>query len=189
MFPSYIEHPRNCKFEGQDGDEKILLMLRAHPITNLAWIITAILIFLLPFLVAWLLPILGVNLSFIPQTTKTSFLIINYLLVMVISFEGFLHWYFNVTLVTNKKVLDIDFTSLLYKSVSLAPLKNIEETDSTVAGLAGTIFHYGDVTIQTAGAKVAIEMVKVPKPAIVADLILDLAQKPHHHVTHEEGNI
>lgn len=187
MFPSYIDHPKNCKFEGQDSDEIILLMLRAHPITNLGWIIPALIFFILPFITTKTVSLLGFSTNFVPETVALSFLIINYLLVLVISFEGFLHWYFNVTLITNKKVVDVDFNSLLYKSVSLAPLDKIEETDSTITGFLGTIFHYGDVTIQTAGAKVAIEMVKIPKPAIVADLILDLTQKTHRHIT-EGGN-
>ena len=43
-------------------------------------------------------------------------------------FEGFLNWYFNVTLITDQKIVDIDFEYLLYKAVNLAPLSKIEET-------------------------------------------------------------
>ena len=178
MFPSYIQNPQNCRFEGQDSDENILLMLRAHPVTNFSWIIPATLIFLVPFLISRVVPFLGFNINFFPETTMLAFLIINYLIVLVIVFEGFLYWYFNVTLITNEKVVDVDFSSVLYRSVDLAPLDKIEEADSTIAGFIGTIFNFGNVSVQTAGAKVAIEMKNVPKPAIVADLILDLAKKP-----------
>lgn len=182
MFPSYIEHPQKCLFEGQDPNEKILLLLRAHPITNIPWVVLAIFIFAVPFVMPAFIPLTGVDLTLIPQTFVTILLIINYLLVLTLVFEGFLNWYFNVTIITNEKVVDIDFEHLLYKGVDLAPLSKIEETDSVTAGIIGTIFNFGNVSVQTAGAKVAIEMKNVPKSAMVADMILDLAGKPHEHI-------
>lgn len=182
MFPAYVERPTNCRFEGQDPDEKILLLLRAHPITNLSWISFAVVMFLVPFFIPFLAPFLGFNLSVLPQSFLLVFLIIDYLLVLIIVFEGFLEWFFNATIITDKKVIDIDFSYLLFKSVDLAPLSKIEETDSITAGLIGTIFNFGTVTIQTAGATVAIEMTNIPRPAIVADMVLDLIGKPHEHI-------
>lgn len=182
MFSSYIQHPQNCRFEGQDPNEKILLLLRAHPITNIPWTAFAFLLFFLPFFIPMIANFTNFNLNFIPQSFQTIYLIINYLLIMVIIYEGFLYWYFNVTLITNEKIVDIDFEQLLYKAVDLAPLPKIEETDSTVAGIIGTIFNFGNVTVQTAGANVAIEMKNIPNPGVVADLILDLAGKRHEHI-------
>lgn len=187
MFPSYVENPQNCRFEGQDLEEKILLLLRAHPITNFPWIFFALLLFILPLIIPDITSYLGVNLISIPGTYLTILLIINYLLVLIIVFEGFLYWYFNITLITDQKVIDIDFEPILYKGVELAPLSKIEETDSTTTGIFGTFFHFGNVAVQTAGAKVAIEMINIPKPALVADLILDLARKPHEHIGPEKG--
>ncbi len=182
MFSAYIERPTNCRFEGQDPDEKILLLLRAHLITNLPWIIFAVFVFIIPFIIPKLAPYIGFNLALIPQSFLLVFLIIDYLLVLVIVFEGFLGWYFNATVITNEKVIDIDFEHLLYKAVDLAPLSKIEEADSIIAGIVGTIFNFGNVSIQTAGAKVAIEMTNIPRPAVVADMVLDLIGKPHEHI-------
>ncbi len=181
MFPAYVENPTDCRFEGQDPDEKILLLVRAHPVTNIPWISLATVIFLIPFSLpvtsGLLTSFIGFNLYSIPDTILSSFLIINYLLVLVIAFEGFLYWYFNVHLITDQKVIDFAFESVLYKSVDLAPLSKIEETDSNIAGIVGTIFNFGTVSVQTAGAKVAIEMRNVPHPSEIADLILDLSRK------------
>ena len=182
MFNAYIQNPQNHQFEGQDPNEKILLLLRAHPITNIPWIFLSILLFLLPFFAPGITLFFGFNLNSVPQTFLLIFLIINYMLTLLIAYEGFLHWYFNVDLITNEKVVDIDFEHLLYKAVDLAPLSKIEEADSVTAGIFGTIFNFGNVSIQTAGAKVAIEMKNIPKSAHVADLILDLAKVPHEHL-------
>lgn len=185
MFPSYIERPQHCRFEGQDPGEKILLLLRAHPITNLPWIISAILVFAVPFVALRVASLVGFNFSSLSQNLLLILLIINYLLVFIIVFEGFLGWYFNATIITNEKVIDFDFENLLYKGVDLAPLPKIEETDSVTAGIAGTIFNFGNVKVQTAGANVAIEMKNIPRPAVVADMILDLIGKPHEHIIPE----
>lgn len=181
MFSSYIENPQHCRFEGQDPNEKILLLLRAHPITNLPWMFFALFFFFIPFLAVRYVPtIFGFSFNLIPDVYLAALVIIDYLLVLIIVFEGFLYWYFNINLITDQKVIDIDFEPVLYKGVELAPLLKIEEVDSTTLGIVGTFFHFGNVAVQTAGAKVAIEMRNIPRPALVADLILDLARKPHH---------
>lgn len=182
MLSSYIERPQYCRFEGQDPNEKILLLLRAHPITNIPWVIFAVFVFAIPFVTPQAALFASLPLALVPQSFILILLVINYLLVLVIVFEGFLGWYFNVTLVTNEKVVDVDFAYLLYKAVDLAPLSKIEETDSVTAGILGTIFNFGNVRVQTAGASVAIEMRKIPRPAVVADMILDLIGKPHDHI-------
>ena len=188
MFPAYIVRPENCQFEGQDPNEKILLLLRAHPITNVPWIFLALILSIFPFFLPKLLPFTGLNLNLIPVAFQLMFVIMNYLLVTIIAFEGFLNWYFNVTLITDGKIVDIDFAHLLYKAVNLAPLPKIEETDSVTAGILGTIFNFGNVKVQTAGENVAIEMKNVPFAASVADMILDLAGKPHEHILGPDGS-
>ncbi|MBI2039670.1 PH domain-containing protein [Candidatus Microgenomates bacterium] len=179
MFSSYIENPQNCNFEGQDADEKILLLLRAHPITNLSWIIPAILLFLIPFFLPRVSQAVGFDLSLLPETFLILILIINYLLVLVVVFEGFLFWYFNVYIVTDKNIVDIDFHSLLFKNIDMAPLRNVEDTSSSMGGILQTIFHFGNVFVQTAGATKNIDFIDVPLPHKVADFILDQAHKKY----------
>lgn len=188
MLHSYVEHPVNFRFEGQDPNEKILLLLRAHPITNLNWIIGALVLFFLPFFMPVILKILNLDLAGIPSNLPVLFLIINYLLVLVIVFEGFLQWYFNVYIVTEKNIVDVDFHSLLFKNIDVAPLRNIEDTSSSMGGIFNSIFHYGNVFIQTAGNARNIDFHSVPRPHHVADFILDRAHEqygkdrnaPHH---------
>lgn len=177
MFSSYIERPTDCRFEGQDPGEKILLLLRAHPITNLGWIIPAVLLFFVPFFLADILRFLNLDPATIPSTYGMLFLIINYLLVLIIVFEGFLYWYFNVYIVTEKNIIDVDFHSILFKNIDVAPLRNIEDTSSSMGGILNSIFHYGDVFIQTAGTTKNIDLHAVQKPHYVADFILDEAHK------------
>ncbi len=177
MFPSFVEHPKNCRFSGQDPDEEILLILRAHPITTLKWIVPAILVFLLPFYFGAIMNFLRIDLSFVPTSFSVVFLIINFLLVLVIVFEGFLGWYFNVNILTNKKLIDIDFYSILLKHLDQALLRDVQESTSKVGGIFGMFFNYGDVLVKTAASEESIDYINVPHPDRAADIIMDEALK------------
>ncbi len=179
MFPSYIQNPQNCSFEGQDTDEKILLLLRAHPITNIPWIVLSIIIFFIPFFASKITLFFGLDLNILPQTYLLIFLIINYLLVLIIVYEGFLNWYFNVYIVTDKNIVDVDFHSILFKNIDVAPLRNIEDASSSMGGILHSIFNYGNVFVQTAGTGQNIDFISVSKPHQVTDFILDEAHKIH----------
>lgn len=181
MFPSFVQDPQNCRYEGQDVDEKIVLLLRAHPITNLSWIFFALLVFLIPFWLPGVIRLFNLDFSFIPPTFALVFLIINYLLVLVIVFEGFLGWYFNVNIITDRRIVDVDFNSLLHRNIDLAPLSSVEETSSSMGGILKAIFHYGNVHVQTAGSKQTIEFLNVPDPHKVSDIILDLLHQSKKH--------
>lgn len=174
---AYTENPQNCSFEGQEADEKTLLLLRAHPITNLPWIILAIFLFFLPFFLPTILSFSTLDLSFVPQSFRLTFLLINYLLTLVVVFEGFLFWYFNVYIVTDKNIVDVNFHSILFKNIYVVPLKNVVDISSSMGGLLQAIFHYGNVFVQTAGATKNIDFIDVPMPHRVADFILDHAHK------------
>ena len=177
MFSSYVENPTHCSFEGQNPEEKILLLLRAHPITNLSWILLTLLTLSLPFIIPRFLPFLGIQPNSIPYSYWLTFLIMDFLLALTIIFEGFLYWYFNVYIVTDKNIIDVDFHSILFKNIDVAPLRNIEDTSSSMGGILNSIFHYGDVFIQTAGSSRNIDLHSVPRPHHVADFILDEAHK------------
>lgn len=177
MFPAFIKNPKNCRYQGQDENENIILLLRAHPITNLPWIILAIFIFFIPFLIPKFTLLLRLDFSFVPQNFSSVLLIINYLLILIIVFEGFLGWYFNVNILTDKKIVDIDFNSILSKNIDLALLRDVQESNSTLSGVIGMIFNFGDVFVQTAASKESIDFKKVPFPDLVSDIVMDHALK------------
>ena len=177
MFPAFIKNPQNCHYQGQDDDENILLLLRAHPITNLSWILLSIFIFFIPLLVPKFILLLNLDFSFVPQNFSLVLIIINYLLILVIVYEGFLGWYFNVNLLTDKKIVDIDFNSVLSKNIDVALLRDVQESSSHLAGIVGMIFNFGDVFVQTAASKESIDLKDIPHPDIVSDIIMDEALK------------
>ena len=63
----------------------------------------------------------------IPTNFKFVFIMIWYLISMAYTLESFLTWFFNVYIVTDERIIDIDFYNLTYKEVSDANLDKIED--------------------------------------------------------------
>ncbi|MBI2620946.1 PH domain-containing protein [candidate division WWE3 bacterium] len=176
MWEAFWRYPKSTHFDGEDSGEEILLVLRRHLITNLGWIVVSIALVILPTVSKPLLLSLGIGhaSTFSPSFTfiLTSFW---YLFAFGFIFENFLLWFFNVYIVTNKRIVDMDFGGILFRNISDAPLRNIEDVTHTISGAAQVIFNYGNVAIQTAGEQRELEFELVPRPARVQDIISDLA--------------
>jgi hypothetical protein len=86
-------------------------------------------------------------------------------------------WFFNVGIVTNQRIIDIDLHSILYKEVTMAIIKKIEDVTSKSGGFFSSVFNYGNVFVQTAGTEANIEFMNIPKPSEAAKIINSLLQK------------
>lgn len=182
LYSSYVKDPVGVCFTGEDSDEKILLVLRKHVITNLRWILGTILLFNAPVIAAAVLRVNGVtSLDFMPLTFRFIGLTLWYIISFGYFFTSFLIWFFSTYIVSDKRVVDIDFHGFIHRSFSEALLSNIEDLTHRVSGATQVIFHFGTVDIQTAGESREIEFEKVPNPAHVQDFISDLTAKFHHH--------
>lgn len=175
LLGQFVKKPSGVRFDGQDDGEEILLFLRQHIIVNIRWIlITGLLFFSIPIL-EFLLGLGGTSLSqILPKNYYFIVRLFLYLFTFGYFFENFLNWYFNSYIVTNKRVVDIDFYGLTHRRFSEAPLRNIEDVTNNISGAAQVIFHYGDVSIQTAAETKEIVFENVPNPDRVQDVLSDL---------------
>lgn len=175
MALSFIRNPSDMGFDGEDQDENIILLLRRHLITNLDWVLISVFLFLIPNLTLLFFNFLGIRTPAFLSIRLISVLnIFWYLFTLGYIFENFLNWFFNIYIVTNKRIIDMDFYGLLHRSISEAPLSNIEDVTHNISGAAQIIFNYGDVIIQTAGEKREFDFTSVPNPNRVQDIISDL---------------
>lgn len=166
---SIVYCPENLKFETMDNEEKVVLFLRKHPITNLGWILMSILLFSAPSLVS-----LTSILNGVPDNFKFVFFLIWYLVSIAYVLESFLTWFFNVYIVTDERIVDIDFYNLIYKEVSDANIDKIQDVTYKMGGVVRTLFNYGDVLIQTASEVPNFEFLAVPYPDKIAKILQDL---------------
>lgn len=168
-FAAYYYHPHKIWFETQEKEEKIVLFLRQHPIVNIPWIAIAILLSIAPF---FLIP--SPFVSFLPQNFQFIAVLLWYLLVLAFILEGALSWIFNVYIVTDERIIDVDFYNLIHRDISDAKIDKIQDVSIRVGGVAGTIFNFGDVRIQTAGEIPNFEFKAVPNPNQVGRVLQEL---------------
>lgn len=169
---SYLDHP-DIKFETYEQGEKVVLLLRSHPFTQIGWILYSIFLFLFllimnPFISGFLKP---------PQLFMVNIMSLVFIAAYV--WFSFLNWYFNVGIVTNKRIIDIDFSGILYKEVTVARQDKIEDITIKSGGYFEAFFDYGVIFIQTAGMETNIEFHDVPRPSEAVKIINNLLGKRH----------
>lgn len=174
LLSSYCENPDKVTFTEAEPDEEIILFLRRHFITNIPWIITTILLLFVPALLNLFLETFSVNISFLPTNSFLLLTIFYYLLVFAYGIVCYFTWFFNISLITQKRVIDIDFSDLVYKNVAATKMDLVQDASYTQVGVIRSVFNYGDVIIQTAGSMENFDLSAVPHPDKVIRLVENL---------------
>jgi len=145
QWGSFMAGSDELKFESQQEDEKVVILGRRHPITNLGWITIISFALFIPFF--WnefpFIQMLNGN-------TLVSLTMLWYLALTFFGMQSFLLWFYNVYIVTTERVVDVDFVGLLSKTVNVAQLSKIEDVNYSQRGLIANTFNFGDVIVETA---------------------------------------
>jgi uncharacterized membrane protein YdbT with pleckstrin-like domain len=173
---AFALNPAGVRFETQETEEQVVLFLRQHLIVNLGWVVLAIIMAIAPtVLFPMLISALGIVVP-----VPTGYIVIGTLFWYLGTFgfvlAKFLGWFFNIYIVTNERIVDIDFYYLLYKRFSQAELDKIQDLSYSSGGLIATFFNYGNVRVQTAGETPNLEFDKVPYPEKVVETIRELTE-------------
>lgn len=170
-FSNFLVNPKVLIFSEQDEDEVIYLAVRPHLISNFSWIGLSILMSIIPLFFSYL------NFfDFLPISYRFSAVFFWYLITFIFSFEKFLSWYFDFYLITNKRIVDISFNNLLNKHFAQTDISMIQDVSSSIKGIMGTFFNFGDLLIQTASEINQINFEKVPNPQKIIKLIKELQE-------------
>ncbi len=173
-----LQNPPQTHFESQEKGEEIVFLLRRHWVTNVGWLLRSLLLLFVPLVVVFLFR--EESLTFLaawPVNFEVLVLLLWYLLVLGYTLEAFLTWYFNVYIVTSRRVVDIDFWGLFYKNVSETPISNVQDVTYTMSGVVQTVFNYGTICIQTAAEQREFEFEDIPNPGYVHDRLTDLVAR------------
>lgn len=153
-------------FDIQHENEEVLLVVRKHPFTQIPWIFNTSVLVLLAF--------------FLGTFILSEFLLPNQILVFYL-FSGFfifsymwvnlLLWYFTVGIVTNERIVDLDFYNIIYKEYTATTVNQVSDISTTIGGFFGSILHFGDVFVKTEGFQQNIEFLNVPEPSQIVQII------------------
>jgi len=166
---AFASFPKRVSFETQEEKEKIILLLRKHWITNISWILLVVLMVFSPLFLS-IFPLI----SLLPGRFQAMAVLIWYLITLAVFLEKFLSWYFNVYIITDERIIDVDFYSLVYKRISETKIDRIQDVSYSQGGLFQALFNFGNITIQTAAEVPEFEFDQVPQPAKVVRVLNNL---------------
>ncbi len=175
-FPSSFQSfPSGIRFNGQERKEEIVLVIRRHPIAFVSQILMGIGLILIGLLGFMFLTLLDF------QQGSILILFIGGLIflisfVLTLAFTMFVKWYYNVNIITNQRIIDVDFNSFVFHEIVEAQLEKVEDIYHEAAGFGSTLFDYGNVFVQTAGTRSEFDMYQVPRPRDIQDTISDLLE-------------
>jgi hypothetical protein len=171
-FSAFCLYPDDIDFETKEDGERIILMLRRHPIVNIRWILISIILLTGP----TFLSVFGVF-SLLPSGFPLVITLAWYLFVSAYAIEGFLNWCFNVYFITTLRIVEINFSNLINKKVSDAEVTKIQDVSYTLGSFIRTMFNFGNVFIQTAADVQEFKFDSVPNPEKVAKILDDFMAK------------
>ena len=179
MFGTVEINPKEFRFETQNRNEKVFIKARAHLFTNVGWVFNSALLAVAPWVLLYILMILPFNFEIRDYISDYMIFVLlySYYLVLLTSiFFNIVDWYFDVYLVTNHRVVKIQFDPLKKHRVSETRLDRIEKITESVVGFLPGLFDYGDVIVQTAAERGVFRFKSVPAPSWFRDVIMDLAR-------------
>jgi len=162
-------------FQTQADGEEVILVVRGHPITQIWWLINSV-ILLTVLLVADYFFSMLLN----PFQSLFTY-IFSFIMVGAYVWLNILIWFFNVGIITNKRVVDIDFQGVIYKEITEARLERIQDITVKAGGFAESFFNFGNIFIQTAGTEANIEYGDVPYPDTIIKIIHQLTEQKQNN--------
>lgn len=165
-------------------DESIFIFARPYILAFLPWLTLGISLVLGGLFFAIFIPTAFPELLSRPSDYNIFVIMVSAYFLLIIPFftVGFIDYYYDLLIVTDRRMLDIDQNSLFSRSVSELALEQVEDVSSPTTGILQTLFDYGDVVVQTAGAKEKFTFKGVARPRQITNIILDLADQAKQRI-------
>jgi uncharacterized membrane protein YdbT with pleckstrin-like domain len=177
-------------FRGQKTDEQVLLVLHRHWFDILSQFF---IIFVMAFILIgsfFYLPILFSDIAH--GQYATLFIFLENLFFMFIWMTFFLVWvdyYFDVWIVTDQRIVNIEQKGLFSREVSELELEKIQDITTSVNGIISTFLNFGDLQVQTAAEQERFLFHNIPDPYEVKNIIMNLHKNNEKKKESEFGDM
>lgn len=175
LYSAFCAFPKAIQFEGEEQDENLVLLLRAHLITNLKWILITVGLMLVPAIIFPFLSAFNL-LGGVSGGIGLVFTLLWFSGTLTYAFINFLYWYFNAYIVTNERIVDIDWYSIIYHKINSTRISKLQDTSAAHSGVFASLFDYGNVKMETAAEESIFEFENVPYPDLVSQKIQELME-------------
>jgi len=165
-------------FPGQQPNEKIYIETRQHWMVLAGRVVTWVLFAAILIFIDWAINSYAPGLKSSPYLEYVNLFKSIYLMFLCLGLLIiWIMYHLNVQIVTNERIVDITQNSLLHHTISELHLSRIEDVTAESKGLLQTFLNYGNVYAQTAGETQRFVFDRVPNPAYIAKIILDLYEQ------------
>jgi hypothetical protein len=170
--------PKQISFDRKEEDEEVILVTRKHWIAYASHILLAI-----------CLPIIPIFLLLFSSNTagmygKTTIYLGLFVAAIVISINiiatAIIQWYYNVSIITDKRILSLKVVSIFKHSYTEILWRKIQDVSHDSVGYLSSFFDIGSVYIDTAGEGIDLTLKFVPKPRDVQEVINNLVDLAHN---------
>lgn len=165
-------------------EEAIFIFARPFILSFLPWLAIGFLLVLFGLFFAFFIPSAFPNIVATPFQFDVFVVMLSSYFLLIIPFftVGFIDFYYDLLVVTDRRIMDIDQNSLFSRSFNELALEQVEDVSASTNGILRTLFDFGDVTIQSAGAKEKFIFKGVAHPRQITDIILDLADQAKQRI-------
>ena len=80
-------------------------------------------------------------------------------------------YYMDIWVVTNRRLIDIDYERLFSRQISIIRLDRVQDVTTKTVGTWATLFQYGSVIVQSAGAQEEFVIDQIADPEGLRDTI------------------
>jgi hypothetical protein len=174
------------RFPGQKEGEKVRLIVSKHWIIYVHMLKQFVIFAIVPFFtIIFLTADTDPNVKSIFYLFALAYLSYFFLVVFIKWLDELL----DIIIVTNQRIISIEQVNLFQNTSSETNLPMIQDVKSRKKGILGSLFHFGELEIQTAAEKIAFHITDIAQPFTQAKAILDARDefiresRGHHHST------
>jgi len=156
-----------------EKDERIILQVHRHWFFLVTHAILLVIVLMLPCIAWWVLVQLGVVVAGAINPGAVWVLILLWSLVgWTLYFKFFTLYWLDVWVITNKRVIDVDYKRLFDRDIAMLRIERVEDVQVRVRGVLGNLLRFGSVSVQSAGAQREFVIDQIATPETVRDAIL-----------------
>ncbi|MFH1375093.1 MAG: hypothetical protein ABIH35_00270 [Patescibacteria group bacterium] len=124
-----------------------------------------------------------------PQDSITFFLLTEALIFYLLgiwwfTFNGWLDEELDTFVITNERMIDTTQSAFLAIEIASADLDQVQDVKGKIAGFLGGLLKFGNLEVQTAGAKSVFLMDHVERPERYID---DIVERKNHYISLKNG--
>jgi len=160
-------------FDGEEGGERVILLIRRHPFFVLMKLVFFLLLILIP---------IAMGEAFYSYLYTNGFFAIFLfvysawcLFLWAGIFYALTMYTLDIWIVTDRRIIDSTQHGFFNRTISELHMIRIQDVSVQTEGVIQTFLKFGDLQIQTAGAEEKFKFSQIPNPEAVKDEIMKLA--------------